>query len=165
MAFFESRSSSECAYCRGELNPETAPFCKECGHSMHLDCWESFGGCATPFCVASPGYQLTLNNSTAKSNYAAGFPAATRFCPHCGGERVGIFCGACGMDFVQLDVQQTLQTGGRPLEELVSNKHAELLKSMESLLRGKGFTKSKHCVNCGSDLAGESQCARCLYEN
>ncbi len=165
LAFLEPRSGQSCAYCRGELKSETAPFCKQCGHSIHLDCWEGFGGCATPFCLASPGFEHTLNNSTAKTNYAAAFPSATRFCPNCGGERVGIYCGACGTDFIELDINQKLNPGGRDLAELVSEKHLNNKDSIDSILRGPKYKKAKHCINCGTDLAGEAQCAGCLYEN
>lgn len=164
MVFVAARAEPHCSYCKGELDTSTAPFCRECGVSIHLDCWEGFGGCATAFCVESPAFEDTLESETALESYDETFPAATRYCPKCGSQRVGIFCGGCGVDFVTLDNRQVLVDNGRPTEELLSELADKIELEASPLVRGSLFKKTKHCVNCGFMVAKSEQCQRCLYE-
>lgn len=164
MVFVAARSEPHCSYCKGELDNATAPFCRECGVSIHLDCWEGFGGCATAFCVESPSFEETLESKTAQKTYGETFPSATRFCPQCGSQRVGIFCGECGVDFVTLDNRQVLVENGRATEELLSVLATKIESEASPLVRGSLFKKAKHCINCGFSLVKDEQCQRCLYE-
>lgn len=165
MVFILPRSEPICTYCKGELEPATAPFCRECGSSMHLDCWDGFGGCATAFCVASSNFDQSFQGPAAKTAYVENFPAATRFCPNCGTERFGIFCGECGVDYVHLDTKSEVVSGGREDEEILPEGYEAIQSEESDLVRGGAFRIKKHCLNCGSALAGEKQCSRCLYDH
>lgn len=165
MAFAAPRSEPHCAFCKGELEQDTAPFCKECGVSIHLDCWDGFGGCATPFCTESPGFADTLEDPQSLESYGQTFSFATRFCPNCGEKRIGIFCANCGADFVTLEQKKTLLLNGRPSAELIDEKQDELEDLEFALIRGKDFDRQRHCLNCGAEVTKGQQCGGCLYDN
>lgn len=164
LVFIAPRSEPICSYCKGEVTLGTAPFCKGCGHSIHLDCWDGFGGCATPFCVDSPGFETAIAGHEERTTYITIFPNATKFCPSCGEPREGIYCGMCGVDFVLLDTRQEARDGGRSIEDLVGNNQEKVSEQPTSIIRGSSFRKSQHCLNCGMKLANSTQCSRCLYE-
>ena len=165
MVFVAARAEPVCGYCKGELTLSTAPFCKGCGHPIHLDCWDGFGGCATPFCDESPGFEASAENEKTRASYEGLFPNSTKFCPNCGELREGIFCGKCGVDFVLLDTRQEVITGGRPPEDLIGTAQDNISERPDSMIRGKTFRQTQHCLNCGLKLPESGQCSRCLYES
>jgi hypothetical protein len=65
---------------------------------------------------------------------------------------------------VQLDTKSEVAVGGRAVADLLAKEADEVEQAPSNLIRGKKFKKTKHCLNCGTDLAGEKQCSRCLYE-
>lgn len=164
MVFVASRSKPLCSYCNGELGVSTSPFCRECGVSIHLDCWDSFGGCATAFCVESPKFESTLESQPQRDAYAEGFTSPSLACPDCNLKRVGIFCARCGLDYVAWEIQESHGVRGRPAAELLSDAAKAVKQEPSPLVRTSLFLKLNHCPNCGLILSKLRQCKGCLYE-
>lgn len=82
-----------------------------------------------------------------------------KFCPKCGTERTGRFCGGCG--FAYEDIAET------PLASPVVEQPSESFvnpapQPLGGLIYGPGFSDSTHCTNCGEPRQPEANtCSLC----
>ena len=84
-----------------------------------------------------------------------------KFCPQCGSQRTGPFCGGCGLHYL------TLALNGEPAKARAQSAPIEDEDSLPSLPPGlhygEAFEPDTDCPNCGSPLAGAT-CELCGEE-